>query len=65
MSLVLSLLVSQCVKHRHEDMSGSADFFWLGEILFLSGKNVFYSSSRSSFVGTRFPVCDLVFGDQK
>ena len=19
------------VKHRHEDMSGSADFFWLGE----------------------------------
>ena len=22
------------VKHRHEDMSGSADFFWLGETLF-------------------------------
>ena len=22
------------VKHRHEDMSGSADFFWLGETFF-------------------------------
>ena len=27
-------LSATSVKHRHEDMSGSADFFWLGETLF-------------------------------
>ena len=53
------------VKHRHEDMSGSADFFWLGETLFLSGKNRFLFVFSKLVCRNSFPVCDLVFGDQK